>query len=88
MKNKIEKIDVSTARKYSQEKKYGVIGDNCMGVWGDGDTVEEAIQSAVEYIRSEFSGQLTKFIDDENGGHEVEKTDSEILSECWVMELE
>jgi hypothetical protein len=52
-------IDQTEASKINLTKKYGIMGDGCDGIWGEGDTVEEAMTDAgnnqVEYSGCEKS---------------------------------
>jgi hypothetical protein len=47
------KIDQAEASKINLTKKYGIMGDGCIGIWGEGDTVDAAMDDAgknqVEY---------------------------------------
>ena len=50
---KTRKIEQAEADKINLTKKYGIMGDGCDGIWGEGDTVDEAVTDAgnnqVEY---------------------------------------
>jgi len=54
---KTRKIDAEEAKKISLTKTYGIMGDNCMGVWGEGDTIEEAKTDA-EMNMLEYAGAV------------------------------
>jgi hypothetical protein len=42
------KIDQAEASEINLTKKYGIMGDNCISIWGEGDTLDEAIRAAGE----------------------------------------
>lgn len=50
---KTREIDGVEASKINLTKKYGIIGEGCVGIWGEGNTVDEAVADAgknqVEY---------------------------------------
>ena len=59
---KTRTIDQAEASKINLTKKFGIMGAGCDGIWGEGDTVEEAMTDAgnnqVEYSgceKPEFS---------------------------------
>ena len=54
---KTEQITPAQAATISQTKTYGIISEGCTGVWGEGDTVEEAIADA-EQNQLEYAGAV------------------------------
>ena len=53
---KIEIVTKEYADKFSQTKKFGIISDGCTGVWGEGDTIEDAIEDAKSNGLSDLDG--------------------------------
>ena len=49
------KIDQAEASKINLTKTYGIYGDGCIGIWGEGATVDEAIEDAGKN-QIEYSG--------------------------------
>lgn len=45
-KMKTEIVTKEYAEKFCQTKRFGIISEGCTGIWGDGDTIEEAIEDA------------------------------------------
>lgn len=87
---KTEKITLAEAEKINQGKKYGIISGGCLGVWGEGDTVEDATEEAVRIIREQAGpGNLRTTDVDGTTGEETtrEKTNEEILIDCVITEI-
>ena len=55
-KMKIEIVTAEYADKFNQTKKFGIISDGCTGVWGEGDTIEDAIEDAKSNGLSDLDG--------------------------------
>ena len=75
---KINKIE---AKKISLTARYGVIGDGCLGIWGEGRTVEAARMDALSAIRRQFPEW--ELLDAETGEG---KTDQQLLDGMWIVE--
>ena len=53
---KTEIITIETADKFCQTKKFGIISEGCTGVWGEGDTIDEAIEDAQSHGLDDLDG--------------------------------
>jgi len=73
------KITTDEAENYHQTKKFGVISEGCTGVWGQGDTMNEAEAEAIAQIRIAFPD--AESWDDE-------QTDFQVIADCWAYEIE
>jgi predicted methyltransferase MtxX (methanogen marker protein 4) len=53
---KIEMVSREYAATFSQSNKFGVISEGCIGIWGEGETIENAIYDA-EKNQKEYAGK-------------------------------
>lgn len=55
---RIEKVEKDYAARYQQTKRFGVISEGCIGVWGEGRTLDAAISDA-KRNQKEFAGAVS-----------------------------
>jgi hypothetical protein len=55
---RIEKVEKDYAARYQQTKRFGVISEGCIGVWGEGRTLDAAISDA-KRNQKEFAGSVS-----------------------------
>lgn len=55
---RIEKVEKDYAARYQQTKRFGVISEGCIGVWGEGRTLKAAISDA-KRNQKEFAGAVS-----------------------------
>jgi hypothetical protein len=53
---KIEIITKETADKFCQTKKFGIVSEGCIGIWGEGDSIDVAIEDAKSHGLSDLDG--------------------------------
>ena len=53
---KTEIVTKEYAAKFSQTKTFGVISEGCIGIWGEGDTIDVAIEDAKSHGLSDLDG--------------------------------
>lgn len=49
---RVIKITTEQATKNNQTKKFGIISEGCTGVWGEGETIEQAQADALKSVEN------------------------------------
>lgn len=54
----VEKVKKQYAAKFQQTKRFGVISEGCIGIWGEGSTLDAAISDA-KRNQKEYAGAVS-----------------------------
>lgn len=54
----VEKVEKQYAAKFQQTKRFGVIAEGCIGIWGEGATLDAAISDA-KRNQKEYAGAVS-----------------------------